>query len=101
MYKVIPVDLSVVTPANGTTIVEQGQTMDELFVLLWPTNAVMEIALGLTSDFFFVGTMFAMEPQGDDLAANSLRYRNLIAQPGLAVQVVVVFGGNKLATTIN
>lgn len=98
-YSVITVDLSQATGNNGTTIVEKGQSIAEIDIFGMPANATMELALGLTTDFFFVAPC-TMEPDDAEAQNNSLRYRNLVPQPGVTVQLVVSFAGSKFNATL-
>lgn len=95
-YSVVSVDLGTVTPPEGRDLVKPGQYLGELAILAVPSGSSLELALGATADWFTIAAPFTMEPDSDDLANVGLRIRNLVAQPGVVLQLLLVFGRSRL-----
>lgn len=92
-YRVYSIDLTNATPSAGAELVAAGQTIGEVALFQLPANASVELAFG-RQDFFNVATPFKAEPTGHD---EGIFYRNLVPQPGVVLQFVVVWGTTKLS----
>lgn len=97
MYRVYSINLTAITPAAGTEVVSSSQRMAEVDILSVPANTTIELAFGATADFFIVDDKFYSAPKGEDVQSGSLRYRNLVAQPGVVLQLIVSFDTGILA----
>lgn len=100
-YKVRNLDLSAITPADQqNTLTEPGLRISEFFILDMPAGAAFSLKVGQGNPFIPVSRPFTMEPTGNDEANSGLYWRNDVAQAGVIVPVVIVFGGAELSPVL-
>lgn len=97
MYDVKRLDLTAVV--LETRLVEPGRRIVEMFVLDMPIGNQFQIRLGTNTNFITVSKAFSMEPTADYDNNNGLSWKNDIPQPGVTVEIILVYG-ERLAAVV-
>lgn len=93
MYRTFTVNLATVTTTNPTELVPAGTRIAEIIVL--DAGGEFQIRVGAGNDWITVPRAFSMEPLDDEYSNRGLHVRNNLAQAGVTVEVIVVFGDNR------
>lgn len=91
MYEVKKIDLSVVK-SSDQTLVSASRRITEFFVLDMPAGAAFLLKVGNNADFIPITRPFTMEPTDEQESNNGLYWQNELAQAGVIITIVVVFG---------
>lgn len=98
-YEVRKIDLSAIVSADQT-IVPPSKRISELFILDMPAGAAFNLKVGSGNPLIPVTRPFTMEPTGEDEANNGLYWTNDVAQAGVFVSLIIVYGGAELSPVL-
>lgn len=89
-YTVKKVDLTAIFAERQ--IAPPQSVIEEFFVLDIPLGNQFGLKVGRNADFITITRPFSMEPRGAQEANEGLSVKNDVAQPGVVVEVVIVYG---------
>lgn len=90
MYDNFILDLGAVTSATGVQVVKRGVRVSELFLLDLPLGATFQFSIA-DGPWITITKGFTMEPTGAGFTDGGIRWRNLVAQAGVKLELVVFY----------